>query len=58
MKAGMGEVGRKEVRDISEVKPTEFSDWLQMSNLEDKLDGDTNKQEGQQAVDQVCGGTE
>lgn len=43
MKVGMGEVGRKEVRDILEVKLIEFSDWLQMLNFEDKLDGDINK---------------
>lgn len=41
---------------VLEVKSTEMSDWQQIPNLEDKLDGDTDTQKELQAVEQVWGG--
>lgn len=35
------------------MKSTELSDWQQISNLEDKLDGDTDTQKELQEVEQV-----
>ena len=37
-------------------KLTEFSDWLQISNPEGTLDGDTNNQDRMEGVEEVCGG--
>ena len=41
---------------MSEVKSAELSDWQQMAELEDKLDGDSNNQKELQGVEQACGG--
>lgn len=45
----------KALGPVSEEKLTEFSDWLQMSNPEDTLDGDTNNQDRMEEVEEACG---
>ena len=56
MKAEEVEVRGELWETVSEVKSAELSDWQQMAELEDKLDGDSNNQKELQGVEQACGG--